>query len=293
MSTTIWTKFYWQDWLADASLRRCSYQARGLWMDLLCIAAQHVPIGYVAVGGKGLSMTDIARMTGGSELEVCTLLEELDLNGVLSRDRNGTLYNRRMVRDAKRSKTATKNGKLGGNPKLCKQTEISGSDNLQDKSQVKTQELRAMSYEKKEDNPDREQPSPPRVAALYDELEAKCREAAGLENDPSPGLFVIGPIADLVEAGWSLERHVLPALKAAKASGRKGRSWAYYVPAITDGGKSPPKGKPPPNDPEKPDLRKRLVHWQSNGFWHSSWGPKPGEPGSEITAEMATGARAA
>lgn len=118
MSGTTWSKFYWNDWLSDPALRRSSFAARGLWFDLLCIAAQHDPIGYIAVNNEALLANDIARMVGGSESEVSTLLQELDRNGVLSRNRNGLLFSRRMIRDDKKRRTAQQNGKMGGNPTL-------------------------------------------------------------------------------------------------------------------------------------------------------------------------------
>jgi hypothetical protein len=124
MSGTTWSKFFWSDWETDPALRLCSLAAQGLWMRLLCIAAAHDPIGYVAVAGRGLSETDIARMTGVSESEAHALLGELDQNGVFSRDRKQRIYSRRLIKDAKASAEAKKNGKLGGNPNLRK-----GSDN--------------------------------------------------------------------------------------------------------------------------------------------------------------------
>jgi hypothetical protein len=42
------------------------------------------------------------------------------------------IYSRRMVRDVKRMKTAQKNGKMGGNPALCKSDGKSTSDNPND-----------------------------------------------------------------------------------------------------------------------------------------------------------------
>jgi len=129
MSGTIWTKFYWSDWQSEPALRLCSFAARGLWMDMLCIAAAHDPIGYVAVAGRALSETDIARMTGGLESEVCSLLGELDRNGVFSRDRQGRIYSRRMVSDARKAAIAKKNGKNGGNPSLGNQTRKPASVN--------------------------------------------------------------------------------------------------------------------------------------------------------------------
>lgn len=129
MSGTTWSKFYWSDWLSDPGLRNCSLAARGLWIDMLCIAAQSDPIGYLTIKGQSLTVHDTARMVGGSAPEVMKLIEELERNGVLSRDRNGTIYNRRLVRDAKRSREAKKNGKEGGNPSLRKQRGNPSEDN--------------------------------------------------------------------------------------------------------------------------------------------------------------------
>jgi hypothetical protein len=113
-------------------------------MDMLCIAAAHDPIGYVAVAGRNLDETSIARMTGGLESEVSALLGELERNGVFSRDRQGRIYSRRMVSDARRAAIARKNGKLGGNPTLGNNTEKHRADNPPDKAGVKTQEPRAI-----------------------------------------------------------------------------------------------------------------------------------------------------
>lgn len=125
MSGTVWTKFYWGDWLSDTGLRRCSLAARGLWIDLLCHMAQHDPIGILAVQGEALSISDVARMAGVSETDASTLISELERNGVFSRDRKGRIYSRRMTRDAKRSAEGQKNGKKGGNPNIGNKKEIS------------------------------------------------------------------------------------------------------------------------------------------------------------------------
>lgn len=143
MSGTTWTKFFWSDWESDPALRLCSFAAQGLWMRLLCIAAAHDPIGYVAVAGRPLGATDIARMTGGSEGEVADLLGELDRNGVFSRDRQTRIYSRRMVNDAKRAAIARKNGAKGGNPNLSKERGNETQDNHPDNTRLKTQEPEA------------------------------------------------------------------------------------------------------------------------------------------------------
>ena len=58
-----------------------------------------------------------------------SLIDELDRNGVLSRDRRGAIYNRRMVRDAKKIAHARKVGRLGGNPSLSKTRDNPAQDN--------------------------------------------------------------------------------------------------------------------------------------------------------------------
>ena len=118
MAGMLWSKFFWQDWRSDAGLRQCSLAARGLWMDMLCVAAQHNPIGLVAVNGEGLSVDGIARQAGVDPREAATLVGELERNDVFARDRKGIIYSRRMVRDAKSLADAKRFGKKGGNPAL-------------------------------------------------------------------------------------------------------------------------------------------------------------------------------
>src|SRR3990167_9224935 len=118
MAGTVWSKFFWQDWRSDAGLRQCSLAARGLWMDMLCVAAQHDPIGLVAVNGEGLSVEGIARQAGADPREVAILVSELERNDVFARDSKGIIYSRRMKRDARFMAESRRYGKRGGNPTL-------------------------------------------------------------------------------------------------------------------------------------------------------------------------------
>lgn len=120
MSGVTWTKFYWSDWSSDSRLKLCSLAAQGLWMQMLCLAAQNDPIGYLSIADRPLGVTDLARLIGASETELGAPLEELERNRVFSRDRNGRIYSRRMVKDAKDAADFKKWGKLGGNPTLGK-----------------------------------------------------------------------------------------------------------------------------------------------------------------------------
>ncbi|MGX9983947.1 hypothetical protein [Methylobacterium fujisawaense] len=145
MSATVYGKWYWSDWMSDPGVRASSYAARGLWIDLLCIAATADPTGYVVLNGRPLTAPEIARLTGGHASEVEILLDELERNGVFTRDRHGRIYSRRMIRDKKKSALAVKKGKLGGNPTLRKQKENSAGLNLEDKGQDNTQKPEARS----------------------------------------------------------------------------------------------------------------------------------------------------
>lgn len=104
---------------------------------MLAIMAEADPIGTLSLGSKAMPVEALARITGGLTDEVVRLLEELGANDVFSRDARGRIFSRRMVRDAKKSQTAQKNGRLGGNPNLGKHDDIPPSDNPQVKAQDK------------------------------------------------------------------------------------------------------------------------------------------------------------
>jgi hypothetical protein len=52
MSKIRWAKWFWADWSNDTALNLCSIPARGLWMALLCVAAQGEPYGTISIKGR-------------------------------------------------------------------------------------------------------------------------------------------------------------------------------------------------------------------------------------------------
>lgn len=67
-----------------------------------------------------------------------------------------------------------------------------------------------------------------------DRLEATLREAAGWQSNPSPNLFVTGPIRALIDNGADLELDVLPVIRA-KAPRLTGTpNWNYFVGPIAE-----------------------------------------------------------
>lgn len=113
MAEMPWSKFFWSDWEADQGLRLCSLAAQGLWMRMLCVCARHEPKGYLSINGNPLTVDAIARLAGVAETEAETLVDELERNGVFSRNRTGCIYSRRMVKDEKRSQEGRKHKKRG------------------------------------------------------------------------------------------------------------------------------------------------------------------------------------
>ncbi|MDA8378456.1 MAG: hypothetical protein M0Z50_15645 [Planctomycetia bacterium] len=114
-------QFYPGDWRKDPALAVCSLAARGLWIDIMCLAHESADYGFLRVNGHPMTTRQIARAVGAPEEEVDTLIAELEAAGVFSRTDDGAIYSRRMVRDDKLRRIRARAGRLGGNPDLVKQ----------------------------------------------------------------------------------------------------------------------------------------------------------------------------
>jgi hypothetical protein len=113
-----WSKFCWRDWQNDRALRACSLAARGFWVE--CLAAMHDgdPVGHLTMNGEPATPKQMAANANCSEREAVKLLAELEAAKVFSRTADGTIYSRRMVKDAAISEAGRRWGKTGGNPNL-------------------------------------------------------------------------------------------------------------------------------------------------------------------------------
>jgi hypothetical protein len=102
-------------------------------------------------------------------------------------------------------------------------------------------------------------------------IEGLLREAAGVENDPSPGLFVIGPIWQAMQDGADIEADILPVIRSRCAKGFKPRSWKYFLQAIADAKAtrlSQPEGRandPPSRRDGRIDPLDELARMRANG----------------------------
>lgn len=135
-----WLKFYPTDWQSDPALRMCSMEARGLWIEMICVMHKATPYGQLLVNGHSPTDAQLGVLVGATPGQITALLGELESAGVFSRTRSGVIYSRKMSRMAKKAATARNNGRKGGNPKLGKQTENpaldKGYDNPRDKPHI-------------------------------------------------------------------------------------------------------------------------------------------------------------
>lgn len=124
-------QFYPGDWLNDAALRACSVGARGLWMDMLCLMHQGSDYGHLKVNHTPILTPNLARMCGATLQETEGWLNELSQLGVFSKDDQGCIFSRRMIRDENLRSARAAGGKLGGNPALRGLVEVGPKVNLQ------------------------------------------------------------------------------------------------------------------------------------------------------------------
>ena len=109
------TKWFWSDWLGDQAVRSLTPAERGLWIDLLALAAVGNPTGYVCdERGEPVPLEQIARLANCTAAEALSLIDGIAAKGAASRDRAGRLFNRRMVRDAELSVKKRRAGQAGG-----------------------------------------------------------------------------------------------------------------------------------------------------------------------------------
>lgn len=114
-------QFYPGDWLRDAGLRACTAASRGVWMDLLCFMHDSPVRGHLLkANGQPFTVIELARAVGLTPVALNRHLAELESAGVFDRTPDKVILSRRMASDEEARRTASENGKKGGNPELLK-----------------------------------------------------------------------------------------------------------------------------------------------------------------------------
>jgi hypothetical protein len=84
------------------------------------------PYGYLKVNLKVILPPNLARIVGATLQETEGWLAELEYAGVFSRDQDGAIFSRRMIRDESIREARACGGKLGGNPALKDNHKVGG-----------------------------------------------------------------------------------------------------------------------------------------------------------------------
>ena len=244
-------------------------------MDMLCVAAQQTPVGFLSANGESLSPVDVARIGGIGEAEAAQLIGELEKNGVFSRDRKGRIYSRRMVRDERKRRTAQKNGAKGGNPSLSKQTPIAPSD----KGAVKAGVI-PLSQSPSLQSPEAKSPVDGGRADDASALLARAAKAMGVSVEALGRLpkwmLIADVVFDLVARGCDAERDVWPTIERVSARGRKTPDTPHYFRAAILEARDVRLAALAPRPASAAEHAERLAVFAEHGVWSSQWGPKPG-----------------
>ena len=99
MSKLRWAKWFWADWANDTALNLCSIPARGLWMALLCLAAQGEPYGTVTIKERVPTDDELFDLTcprSTRRRDFNRWLVELEAHGVLQRDHRSAIWSPRI-----------------------------------------------------------------------------------------------------------------------------------------------------------------------------------------------------
>lgn len=106
--------FYVGDWRKDLGIQSLSFHDRGVWFELLMLMHCSEQRGRLVLAGKPMPNSAVARLLGLSEQDVADTIATLVANGVASLDQDGTLINRRMVREEERRHRLRESGSKGG-----------------------------------------------------------------------------------------------------------------------------------------------------------------------------------
>lgn len=114
-------QFYPADWRKDPSVQALSFFDRGVWFEILCLMHESEQRGKLLLNGKPMPDEALARLLGLDKQILTKTISVLLDYGVASRDEQGALINRRMVRDENLRQIRIESGKKGGNPNLVNQ----------------------------------------------------------------------------------------------------------------------------------------------------------------------------
>ena len=261
-----WSKWEWDRWEGEETLKQCSLAAQGLWMRLLCQASKNE--GLLLINGKPPGIGAISNLVGKPVEEVLPLMQELESEGVFSRTGTGVIYNRRMARGNKRALA----GRLGGLAKSRNQQTIPGLLLAESESES-------------------ESPLAPQGVSAKD-----VEEIWRIASKVSRGRSSKEQVAEALRA--AVDRGHKPAVILAGVGGyfrskdatREGGQYAMGVHRLLQRDRweaHVPRNVVPIT--EASPWPARVRGWVQNHYWNTvDWGPNPWKPDCQCPAEFLT-----
>jgi hypothetical protein len=128
-------EFFPSDWMTDTGIRMCSLEARGLWIDLICLMQLSDKKGYLIIGNQILNEENLRKIFGISKKKIQLLMTELLKYNLIKVDTDGAYFCKRIVQDEHIRFVRSAAGSLGGRPKT---QEIQGDLLKQNQKQNET-----------------------------------------------------------------------------------------------------------------------------------------------------------
>jgi hypothetical protein len=293
MAGTVYSKFFWSDWANDPQLMVCSMAAQGLWMRLLCIAAEASTPGHVLIAGRKPTDAELVMVTRVRADQLQPLIDELIRNRVCDVSRDRVLISRRLVRDFRRRQISSEGGK-------ARQKQITETkDETVAGSSLSVQPICTATINQSPESIN-QVPSDRHVPTLTLEEQwgriARLSEALGIDlTKLRNGHKFVEQLIEQEDAGFDFEQDMLPACAEARAAGKVPAdlsSLKYFrqrfeakraqrkVGAIA----SVPAAAP---DLSRDEWIKALRAFILVGAWvRSEWGPSPLEHGCKAPEEL-------
>ena|SRR4028119_233688 len=148
-------QFYPADWRKDPGVQALSYHDRGVWFEILCLMHESEQRGKLTLNGKPMPEDALARLLGLDKQNLTKVISLLLEYGVASRDDQGCLINRRMVRDEEIRQIRAEAGQKGGQERVKRQNDFllkqNSSKNLKEIKQNSTPSSSSSITRKEED----------------------------------------------------------------------------------------------------------------------------------------------
>lgn len=114
-------QFYPGDWRKDPALARVSKTAKGVFIDIMCLAFECEVKGVFKTGKHIWTIEELSYAVGGDMDENKKCIGELLDKNVLKKNRKNVIFQSRIKRDAELLKVRREAGSKGGNPNLVNQ----------------------------------------------------------------------------------------------------------------------------------------------------------------------------